>query len=200
MEAHIENAVKTLRNVRSRAQDMGMRIAIENHSGDMQARELKTLVEAAGKDVVGVCYDSGNPCWAIEDPHLTLEVLAPYVLTAHLRDSYLWPVPEGTAVRWVRMGEGNIGMERLLRRFVELCPGKSMSLEVIVTGPRIFAWRKPEFWDAYRHTPAWEFARFLDLAQAGQPQVWQAPPREQAAQREREDFEASMQWMRQHAG
>ena len=33
--------------------DAGLKIAIENHAGDMQARELKMLIEEAGKDFVG---------------------------------------------------------------------------------------------------------------------------------------------------
>ena len=72
IEGHIEDMVKVLRNVRTRFLDGGVKVAIENHAGDMQARELKTLVEEAGRDFVGVCLDSGNPLWTLEDPHLTL--------------------------------------------------------------------------------------------------------------------------------
>ena len=110
----------------------------------MQARELKMLVEAAGPDIVGVCLDSGNPVWTIEDPHLTLDTLAPYVLTSHMRDSALWKTPEGIAVRWTRMGEGNMGMEDYLRTYIQKCPGKAVSLEVIVSGqPRMFNYANP---------------------------------------------------------
>jgi sugar phosphate isomerase/epimerase len=201
IEARIEDAVKVLRNVRSRAQDMGMRIAIENHAGDMQARELKMLIEGAGKDVVGACFDSGNPCWVLEDPHLTLETLAPYVLTSHIRDSYLWNDDNGTQVNWTRMGDGNVEIGRLLKRFVEMCPGKAMSLEVIVMGPRAYPWRKAEFWEGYRNVPAADFARFLNVAGKGQPQAARTPvAKEAAAAREREDFEASMQWTRTFLG
>ena len=197
IESHIANAIKTLRNVRSQVIDAGLKVAIENHAGDMQARELKMLIEGAGKDFVGACFDSGNPCWTIEDPHLTLETLAPYILTSHIRDSYLWNTDEGTAVRWVRMGEGNVGIGALLNRYLELCPGKAMSLEVIVTGPRLYPWRKSEFWEGYRTVKAWEFSRYLDIAAKGKPQP-PLPniPKEQAALVEREDFEASMRWTR----
>jgi sugar phosphate isomerase/epimerase len=60
IEAHIENTVRVLRLVRSRALDTGIRIAIENHGGDMRASELKMLIEEAGTDFVGACLDSGN--------------------------------------------------------------------------------------------------------------------------------------------
>jgi sugar phosphate isomerase/epimerase len=111
VEGHIENTVKVLHNVRSRFMDAGLKVAIENHAGDLQAREVKMLIEEAGKDFVGSCLDSGNPLWTIEDPHLTLETLAPYVLTSHVRDTAVWGTPQGAAVAWTRMGEGNIGME-----------------------------------------------------------------------------------------
>jgi len=195
IEGHIENTARVLRAVRSRVLDAGVRIAVENHAGDLQARELKALIEEAGKDFVGACIDSANPLWTLEDPHSTLEVLHPYVLTSHLRDSALWRVPEGVAVKWVRMGEGNVGLRDYVRRFLELCPGKTLSLEVLVTQPRIYKYLDPKFWEAYRNVRAWEFARFLALAEAGKPHTGLPPaPKEQAAEREREDLEVSMRY------
>lgn len=195
IEGHIENAVKVLKAVRSRVLDAGLMMAIENHSGDMQARELRMLIEAAGKDFVGACVDSGNPVWALEDPHLTLDVLAPYAVTSHVRDAAVWRTPQGAAVAWTRMGEGNVDIAGWIRKFAERCPGRALSLEVIVTGPRQFPFLDPKFWDGYRNTPAWEFARFLARAEKGTPRP--APPpvsKEAAAAREREDLEASIRW------
>jgi sugar phosphate isomerase/epimerase len=194
IERHIESMVAVLRNVRSRVMDANLKVAIENHAGDMQARELKMLVEAAGKDFVGVCLDSGNPLWTIEDPHLTLETLYPYVLTSHVRDSAVWKVPEGAAVAWVRMGEGNVGIDAYARKYAELCPGRALSMETIVTGPRVFPYRDPKFWDAYRTTPAWQFERFVEIAERGKPYVNTPPEKGKAAEREREDLEASLKY------
>jgi sugar phosphate isomerase/epimerase len=172
IEKHIDETVKVLKAVRSKAVDANVKVAIENHAGDMQARELKSLVEAAGPEYVGVCIDSGNAVWTIEDPHLTLETLAPYVLTSHMRDSYVFNSPQGTAVQWSRMGDGNIGMEDYLRKYVAQCPGKAVSLEVIVSGsPRLFNYRNPQAWEIFRTTPAWEFARFLALCDKGTPRT-----------------------------
>jgi 3-oxoisoapionate decarboxylase len=197
LEQHIENTVKTLRAVRTRALDAGKKIAIENHGGDLQGRELKMLIEAAGKDFVGACIDSGNPTWAIEDPHVTLETLAPYVLTSHVRDSAVWRTPEGAAMQWTRMGEGNVDIGGWVKKFAALCPGKAMSLEIIVTGTRPFPYLQPDFWKAFRLTPAWEFARFAAIAETGKVRGNRpAPAKEQAAALEREDLETSIQWVR----
>jgi len=199
IDRHIGNTVEVLRSVRSRVVDSGLKIAIENHAGDMQGRELKSLIEAAGKDFVGACLDSGNPLWAIEDPHLTLETLAPYVLTSHIRDTAVWRVPEGAAVAWVRMGEGNVGIAEYIEKYGRLCPGRALSLEIIVTGPRIYPYlADAKFWDAYRTTPAWEFSRFLAIAERGKPKPSDPPvPKGQEAEREREDLEASIRWTKE---
>ena len=163
----------------------------------MQARELKRSSKTAGPDVVGVCLDSGNPVWTIEDPHLTLDTLAPYVLTSHMRDSALWKTPEGIAVRWTRMGEGNIGMERLhphlhpevsrqggLARSHRHAPAADVQLrESRGLGP------------LSQHQPAWEFARFLALADKGKPTL--EPPADPAttpAARNLANVEASIRW------
>lgn len=176
LEDHMENTIRVLRTVRSRAIDTGIKIAMENHSGDMQAWELKTLIEEAGSDFVGACLDSGNPLITIEDPHLTLETLAPHVLTGHVRDSRAWLTQEGAAAAWVRMGEGNVGIHDFVTKYVQSCPQRTISLELIISNqPRVLPYRTPAFWDAYRKTPAWQFARFLSLAEKGTSPTF-APP------------------------
>lgn len=188
---HMDAALNVLRRVRSRATDAGVKIAVENHSGDMQARELRMLVEAAGTDLAGVCIDSGNASWAVEDPHLTLETLAPYVLTSHMRDSAVWNSPDGAVAQWTLMGEGNVDLEQYIRSYVERCPGRAVSLELIMHRQRIFDYREPEFWSAYRDTPAWEFARFLSRAERGAPR----PPVDPNGTEQIADVEASLRWI-----
>jgi sugar phosphate isomerase/epimerase len=163
----------------------------------MQARELKSLVETAGKDYVGVCLDSGNPLWAIEDPHLTLDTLYPYVLTTHCRDTAVWRVPEGAAVAWVRMGDGNVDIAGYIAKLRRLRPELPVTLEIIVTGPRIFPYLDEKFWDPYRNQPAWEFARFVKIAEQGHPRDPLPPLQGEAAlARERADLEASLIYTR----
>jgi sugar phosphate isomerase/epimerase len=202
IEGHIENTAKALRNVRSRAMDSDVKIAVENHAGDMQGRELKMLIELAGKDFVGACVDSGNPLWVIEDPHVTLEVLAPYALTSHVRDSRVWRTEKGAAVRWVRTGEGNVRIDEWIRKFAEQCPGLAITQEVIVTGPRDFNFLEPSFWEGYENVPAANFSRFLALAEAGKPDStpYKGPGKEERAEAERADLEASMSHVKKILG
>jgi len=170
IEAHMETTIKAFQSVRAEAQDLGVKIALENHSGDMQAREVKTIIEEAGRDYVASCLDSGNPIWCIEDPFVTLETLAPYVVTTHVRDSVVFETANGAAGQWVALGDGNVELVRFVQQFRKLCPKSSMQLEII-TGrpPRPLPYLEADFWKAFPKMPAWEFARFVALAKSGRP-------------------------------
>lgn len=170
MRAHYTAVIETCRAVRKQALDLGVKIAIENHAGDMQGRELRLLIEEAGPDFVGACIDSGNPLWVVESPFVTLEHLAPHILMSHIRDTALWPHPEGAVAQWVPMGDGTIDMHAWARRYQELCPHTNFTLEIISTlAPNVLPYLKPEFWDVYPDTPAVEFSRFLRHVAEGVP-------------------------------
>ena len=166
---HIEQVVTVCKSQRSRAIDAGVKIAVENHAGDMHSTELAQLVEAAGKDYVGVNLDSGNALWTLEDPIDSLHTLAPYVLTTSLRDSAVWETPNGAAVAWTAMGEGQIDLKAYFTAFRRLCPGVSVHIETISGFNREFPYLTPEFWKAWPAMPAERFAHFLALARHGTP-------------------------------
>jgi sugar phosphate isomerase/epimerase len=170
IERHMETTIKLFRGVRSEALDLGVKIALENHAGDMQARETRTIIEESGKDFVASCLDTGNPVWAMEDPFVALETLAPYVVTTHVRDSCVFEHARGAAFQWVALGDGNVDLIRFVAEFRRLCPQSSMQLEII-TGrpPRVIPYFEPEFWKAFPKMPATEFARFVALAKSGHP-------------------------------
>jgi sugar phosphate isomerase/epimerase len=181
LEQHIENTVASCKAVRRQALDLGVKIAIENHAGDLQALQLKALIEEAGPDYVGALIDAGNAAWTLEDPLHTLETLAPYALASGVRDSDIWLTEKGADVMWVPLGEGSVDIHGWTRRFVELCPGKAFSLEIInVRGPRSFEFLDPRFWAPYQDVPAWVFAGFLGRARQGSPygKVPAGPPGE----------------------
>jgi sugar phosphate isomerase/epimerase len=170
IEAHMANTISLFKSVRSEALDWGVKIALENHAGDMQAREVKTIIEESGQEYVAACLDTGNPVWCIEDPFVSLETLAPYVVTTHVRDSAVFETPKGAAWQWVALGDGSVDLVRFVEQFRKLCPKSSMQLEII-TGrpPALHNYFEPEFWKAFPKMPAWEFARFVALVRSGHP-------------------------------
>ncbi|HET8549856.1 MAG TPA: sugar phosphate isomerase/epimerase [Bryobacteraceae bacterium] len=170
IERHIEETVKALKSVRSLALDLGVKIGIENHSGDMQARECRDLIEEAGRDYVGCCLDTGNPMWVLEDPLLTLEILGPYAVTTHIRDSVVFEHPRGAAWQWVVLGDGIVDWRRFIGRYRQLCPNATMQLENI-TGrpPRVVPYLEQDFWKDFPKARAADFASFVALAKRGRP-------------------------------
>ena len=76
LETHIQSTIETCKAVKDMALELGIKLAVENHAGDLQGWELAMLVEKAGPDYVGACIDTGNPLSVIEDPAVTLRHLA----------------------------------------------------------------------------------------------------------------------------
>jgi 3-oxoisoapionate decarboxylase len=199
IEMHIDNMVKAVRGMRTRIVDSGIKLAVENHGGDLQAREMKAMIEAVGTDIMGVCLDSGNPVWMLEDPHMTLEMLIPYAETSHIRDSAVWKVPEGIAVRWVNMGEGNVDIDGWIRKFVAAKPGLPIIFENLVSAnPRVHAIHDPKFWTNWQKMPASELARFLAIAEKGVPKLATPRPEGKTAGQQRiEDLEICVRYTRE---
>lgn len=167
IEARIEDTVKVLKSQRSRAMDAGVKIAIENHAGDMQAWELVQLIQAAGPEYVGATMDSGNSTWTVEDPRRALELLGPHALVCGLRDSMIWENADGAVVQWTAPGDGLIDWQEYAKRFTELCPNTPFTVEIISGFSKPFPYLKPEFWDVYPKARAADFAAFVALAKRG---------------------------------
>jgi sugar phosphate isomerase/epimerase len=211
LERCMEVTIQALRSVRSAAMDLGVRIAVENHSGDMQAREVKALIEEAGKDFVSSCLDSGNPMWVAEDPLVTLETLGPYVVTTHIRDSAVFEHPRGAAAQWVALGDGSVDFRRFIELYQKVCPKASMQLEIITgRAPTVLPYLEADFWKVFPHTPASEFARFVALAKSGHPYMGPMviggpgkPSTEIAAalkEQQRTDLERSLEYAKRALG
>ncbi len=174
LQQHLDECVRTLREVAPRARDLGIKVAIENHGGvDLLARELRWLVEEVGPDAVGVCLDTGNPAYGGENPVVTAEVLAPYVVTSHVRDTRVWTVEDGAMAQWVPLGQGNVDLPKILVILSEQAPNPPIDLEIITgSGPKSVPYLDAgsDFWRMYPDMLARDFARFVALAQTGKPE------------------------------
>lgn len=77
---------------------------------------------------------------------------------------------------------------------------KGAFARIDVFGPRKLPYRQPAFWDAYRKTPAWEFERFVEIAENGKP--YRDEPWETAdeAKRERDALDESLAYTKETLG
>jgi 3-oxoisoapionate decarboxylase len=205
IEARIKDVVKVCKAVRSRAVDAGVKIAIENHAGDMQAWELATLIEEAGRDYVGATMDAGNATWTLEDPMQNLEILGPYAVTSGIRDSAVWETAEGAVARWAAMGEGQVDFKAYFARYAELCPNAPVVLEIISEFAKPLPYLKDDFWGPYSKVRAREFAKYVALAKRGTPREPFKNPtgadRQQALQAyQKAELERSLKYCREVLG
>ena len=175
--ARIKDTAKVCRACGSQAKDAGIKIAVENHGGDMQAREVVTLIEeAGGRDYMATNLDAGNATWTLEDPLESLEIMGPYAATTSLRDSAAWPSEEGVTVQWTAMGDGTVDWVRYFKRFKELCPNVPVHIETISGFNREIPYFDESFWNAYPDMKASTLARYLAWANQGTARgAWKAP-------------------------
>jgi sugar phosphate isomerase/epimerase len=212
LEACMEETIRVFRAVRSQALDLGVKIALENHAGDMQAREVLTIIQESGPEFVGSCLDTGNPIWVMENPLVTMEVLGPHVLTTHVRDTAVFDHPRGAAGQWVALGDGNVDLRQIVSLHQQLCPKAAMNLEII-TGrpPDVLPYREQSFWKYFPKTLASEFVRFVELARTGRPFMGamvvedvagHRTPEIEAAlhQQQRVDLERSLEYAKKELG
>ena len=211
VEEMMDNVIQTFRSVKAEFQDQNIKIAIENH-GDLTAPETRTIIEQSGRDTVASCLDTGNPVSVMEDPLLTLEVLGPYAVTTHIRDSVVFEHPRGAAAQWVAFGDGVIDWTAFLTLYQKVCPKALLQLEII-TGrpPQILPYNEQEWWSRFSKMPARDFARFSELAKKGHPYmgsmiiedspgVKPAPYIEALKEQQRDDLQRSIAYAQKEFG
>ncbi len=205
IQARIADTVKVLQACRRDAEAAGIKIAVENHSGDMHSWELRQLIESAGRDYVGANLDSGNAAWTLEDPMDVLETLGPVTICSSLRDNMVWATPEGATVQWTAAGEGLIDWKQWAARWAQLCPRVPIMIETISGAQRAFPFRQPDFWKFYDKRPD-KLAKFEALAQRGKPMTavkLPTDPKERTAAQQalqKAEIEKSIAYLRREIG
>ncbi|MEC7801851.1 MAG: TIM barrel protein [Verrucomicrobiota bacterium] len=164
---HMDNTIKTLKKVRTQAMDAGVKIAVENHAGDMHSRELVQLIEQAGPEFVGATIDTGNSTWTLEDPVETFRNLAPYAVCSGIRDSMIWQSDKGAKVQWTAMGDGCVDLQTLFKEWSDACPETPVQIETISGFAKEFPYLEKDFWPPYSTIRADDYSCFLALARKG---------------------------------
>ena len=205
IEKHIENVIKVLKASKSLAEGEGIKIALENHAGDMQSHERKALIEEAGKSYVGVNIDPGNAVWALEEPMRHLEVLGPYTICSSVRDSMVWEDADGAVVQWTAIGEGLTDYAAYAKRFAELAPGVPLQVETISGFAKPLNYLKPEFWGPFPKARAEELAAWVAMAKRGHKlDTFKAPdgPEKKNAEiaYQKAELERSLKWLKESGG
>ena len=164
---HMHSTIQILKKVRSLALDAGVKIAVENHAGDLHSRELVELIEQAGPEFVGATIDTGNSTWTLEDPVETFRNLSPHAVCSGIRDSMVWQSDKGAKVQWTAMGDGCVDMKTLFKEWSDACPETPVQIETISGFAREFPYLEKDFWPPYSTIRPDDYSRFLALSRKG---------------------------------
>lgn len=203
IEARIQEVVKVLRAMRTRAQDAGLKFGFENHAADLRSEELLGLIEQVGTDVCGVMLDPGNALWAMEDPMNQIKMLGSHVVCTSVRDYMIWPSEEGATFQWTSIGDGLMDVPAFTQTMASLCPGVPLFIESISNSPRPVPFLTTDFWKGYPNLKAADLVDFLKLLRRGRPMETAKPASGMDAktfeqQHQRIEFERSIEYLRQH--
>lgn len=110
----LDKLIADLEFVLPLAKTKGIRLAIENHA-TLTSGDLLYVIRSVNDQDVGVCFDTMNSIVLMELPMDTVQVLAPYILTVHLKDFRIEKHPECFLIKGVAMGDGAVDFPQIVR-------------------------------------------------------------------------------------
>ncbi|HXE81679.1 MAG TPA: TIM barrel protein [Vicinamibacterales bacterium] len=123
-------------------------IGIENHK-DWLADDLVALLEDVGSPRLGVCLDFGNNLSLLEDPDETIERLAPFTVTTHLKDMAIVATEDGFEMSEVPLGAGFLPLDRCVQTVRRARPDVTFTLEMITRDPLPVPYRTERYWATF---------------------------------------------------
>ncbi|MCA9059714.1 MAG: sugar phosphate isomerase/epimerase [Planctomycetaceae bacterium] len=109
-------------------------LAIENHK-DQPGYERVALLRHISSEFIGACVDTGNSLALLEDPLETIEQLAPWAKSVHLKDQAVSRTEEGFLLGDIPLGQGFLPLTRIVELLREQQPHVNFSLELITREP-----------------------------------------------------------------
>jgi sugar phosphate isomerase/epimerase len=174
-----------------------VRLAVENHK-DLQAAELLEVIRKLDSPFVGVCIDTGNNIALLETPQKTVELLAPYAFTTHVKDMGVEEYTDGFRLAEVPLGTGFLDLTALVAVLRKARPEIRLNLEMITRDPLEIPCLKQGYWATLQDVPGHRLAEVLALvrAKAGRkplPRVSKLS-REERLKREEDNVRGSLRY------
>ena len=114
------------------AEDEGnIEIGIENHF-DLTTDEIISVVESAKNPRLGVVYDTTNAIHLMERPEETLEKMAPYLKSVHLKDFKMDKTEASITMNGRVWGEGSLDTLGLLQTIERTHPEATIIMELSI--------------------------------------------------------------------
>ena len=136
-------------------------LGLENHK-DWTTDEMVAIMKQYSSEYFGVCLDFGNNISLLDDkPMETIEKLAPYTVTTHLKDMAVDTDTEGFLMSEVLLGNGYLDLPRAIRLVQQARPNARWSLEMITRDPLKVPCLTDKYWATFPDRNGLALARTL---------------------------------------
>lgn len=111
---HMKRCIENLREAAKILEDEEIFLGIENHM-DFTGRDFVEIFDAVDSPCVGAALDTGNGMTVFSDPNEEYKLLAPYVITTHIKDTNVLQDPAKAHAPYApvdcMIGEGFVDIE-----------------------------------------------------------------------------------------
>ena len=145
-----------------------MKLAIENHK-DWRAEELVALLKRLSSESVGVTLDTGNNIALLDDPVKTVEALAPYAYSVHLKDMAVEAYENGFLLSEVPFGDGFLDLKKIVQTVQRSQPNTRFTLEMITRDPLEIPVFSEKYWTTFATLPGHDLAMMLVTVKNNKP-------------------------------
>lgn len=158
----VDQSYEALRLVVPILERQKITLAIENHK-DWTLEEMLRLLRTYSSEYLGVCVDFGNNIALLDDPMETVETLAPYARSTHVKDMGVKPYADGFLLSEVPLGVGFLDLPRMVSTLQKANSGIHFSLEMITRDPLKVPCLTPQYWTVFPERNGKFLARTLKL-------------------------------------
>jgi sugar phosphate isomerase/epimerase len=170
-------------------------LAIENHK-DWTADEMAALMKEKAGRWLGVCLDTGNNIALLDDPMATVEALAPYALSTHIKDMGVAPYLDGFLLSEMPLGDGMLDMRRIVDAIRRARPETRLTLEMITRDPLKVPCLTDGYWATFPDRNGLYLARTLRMVREHPLPMVSGLPREAQLQLEEDNVKKSLAYAR----
>ena len=129
MSALADQAVEILKEACRAAEQIGMKIAMENHA-DFTVRELASIHSRVASPAFGFTLDSANLAFDLDHPLRLARIMAPHTLTTHYKNYRIVRTRNGLALENCPLGEGEIDVVAIAEILAEHHPQVNINIEI----------------------------------------------------------------------
>lgn len=149
-----------------------LRLAVENHK-DLTAAEQSAMLKQIASEWIGATIDTGNNIALLEDPQATIDLLAPFAMTVHLKDIAVQPHDEGFRLSEVVFGTGFLDLPKLIATLRKANPAIVLNIEMATRDPLVVPCKADRYWKLFEKRDEAALSAAIERVRQNPPK---APP------------------------